>query len=74
MSRLVLVALCALALVAVPFAQGASTNVAISQVYAGGGNAGATFSNDYVELLNRTNATVSLTGWSVQYASAASTS
>jgi hypothetical protein len=79
MSRLVLCALCALSLLAVPFARaplalGASSNVAISQIYAGGGNAGATFANDYVELLNRGAGTVSLTGWSLQYASAASTS
>jgi hypothetical protein len=73
MSRLVLVALAALVLL-VPLAHGAATNVAISQIYAGGGNAGATYANDYVELLNRSASTVSLSGWSVQYASAASTS
>jgi lamin tail-like protein len=79
MSRLVVCALCALSLVVVPLAhvpqaRGAASNVAISQIYAGGGNAGATFANDYVELLNRGAGTVSLAGWSVQYASAASTS
>jgi len=74
MSRVLALALCALFLLAVPLAHGAATNVAISQIYAGGGNAGATFANDYVELLNRSSSTVSLTGWSVQYASAASTS
>jgi uncharacterized protein len=75
MSRLALLVV-ALCLVAVPFAAGASSSssLAISQIYAGGGNAGATFANDYVELLNRSSSTVSLTGWSVQYASAASTS
>ena len=43
--------------------------VLISQVYGGGGNTGATYKNDYVELYNRSNATVSLAGWSVQYTS-----
>jgi endonuclease G len=43
--------------------------VVISQVYGGGGNGGATFSNDFVELYNRTADPVDLTGWSLQYAS-----
>jgi DNA/RNA endonuclease G (NUC1) len=47
--------------------------IVISQVYGGGGNSGATFRNDYVELYNRGTATVDVTGWSVQYASAAGT-
>jgi endonuclease G len=49
-------------------------HVVISQVYGGGGNAGATFTNDFVELYNPTNETVNVTGWSLQYASAAGTS
>jgi hypothetical protein len=73
MSRFVLAAVLA-ALLVVPLAQGATSNVALSQVYAGGGNAGATFSNDFVELVNRSASPLALTGWSVQYASAASTS
>ena len=48
-------------------------HVVISQVYGGGGNTGAPFTNDYVELYNPTANTVSLTGWSVQYASATNT-
>ncbi|WP_373067730.1 DNA/RNA non-specific endonuclease [Gemmatimonas sp.] len=47
--------------------------VVISQVYGGGGNAGATFRNDFVELYNNTPAAVNLEGWSVQYASATGT-
>ncbi|WP_307848442.1 ExeM/NucH family extracellular endonuclease [Microbispora oryzae] len=47
--------------------------VVISQVYGGGGNAGAPYTNDFVELFNRSGATVSLDGWSVQYASATGT-
>jgi len=44
--------------------------VVISQVYGGGGNSGATFKNDFIELFNRGDAPVDITGWSVQYASA----
>ncbi|HEX8409475.1 MAG TPA: lamin tail domain-containing protein, partial [Thermoanaerobaculia bacterium] len=51
-------------------AQGAS-NVVISQVYGGGGNAGATYRNDFIELFNRGTSPVNLAGWSVQYASSA---
>jgi predicted extracellular nuclease len=43
--------------------------VVISQVYGGGGNSGATFKNDFIEVFNRGDAAVDLTGWSVQYAS-----
>jgi hypothetical protein len=61
----------ALALGAAPaFAVG---NVVISQVYAGGGNTGAPWQNDYVELFNRSGAPVDISGWSVQYASSAGT-
>ncbi|OWP62775.1 hypothetical protein CDA63_12765 [Hymenobacter amundsenii] len=44
--------------------------VVISQLYGGGGNVGATYKNDFVELYNRSAAAVSLAGWSVQYAAA----
>ncbi len=43
--------------------------VVISQVYGGGGNSGATFRNDYVELHNVGGAPVDLQGWFIQYAS-----
>jgi endonuclease G len=52
----------------------ATSDVVISQVYGGGGNSGATYKNDFIELYNRGTATVPLTGWSVQYASSAGTS
>ena len=42
-------------------------------VYGGGGNAGATFRNDFIEMFNRGTAPMALGGWSVQYASAAGT-
>ncbi len=46
-----------------------STDVKISQVYGGGGNAGADYRNDFIELFNRSATDVSVAGWSVQYAS-----
>jgi hypothetical protein len=54
-------------------ALGASPDLVVSQIFAGGGNAGASFTNDYVELFNRGGSTVDLSGWSVQYATAAGT-
>jgi len=48
----------------------AASDVVISQVYGGGGNAGATYKSDFIELLNRSTAPVAMNGWSVQYASA----
>ncbi|HUS12361.1 MAG TPA: lamin tail domain-containing protein [Pyrinomonadaceae bacterium] len=46
----------------------------ISQVYGGGGNAGATYTNDFIELFNRGTTTIdfSVTPYSVQYAAATS--
>jgi len=48
-------------------------HVVISQVYGGGGNGGATFRNDYVELYNPSTTTFDLGGWSIQYGSASGT-
>ncbi|GAB3856975.1 hypothetical protein GCM10028822_29980 [Hymenobacter terrigena] len=47
--------------------------VVISQVYGGGGSASATYTTDYIELHNNSSAPVSLSGYSVQYASATGT-
>lgn len=44
-------------------------NVVISQIYGGGGNSGATYTHDFIELYNQTSSSVNLSGWSVQYAS-----
>jgi hypothetical protein len=41
----------------------APPQVVISQVYGGGGNSGATYNADYVELFNRGGATVAIGGW-----------
>ncbi|MFZ2490088.1 MAG: DNA/RNA non-specific endonuclease, partial [Thermoanaerobaculia bacterium] len=49
-------------------------HIVISQVYGGGGNSGATYRNDFVELFNPTTGAVDLGGWSLQYASASGTS
>ena len=56
------------------YAGSGSTSLVVAQLYASGGNSGATYANDYVELFNRGTSSVDLTGWTVQYASAASTS
>ena len=58
---------------AVPTARSASPDIVVSQVFAGGGNAGAPFTNDFVELFNRGSTTVDVSGWTVQYASASGT-
>ena len=49
-------------------------HLVISQLYGGGGNTGAAYTNDYVELYNPTGVSFNLAGWSLQYASAAGTS
>lgn len=72
--RLVLALLFAGALLLAPAARSASSDMVVSQVYAGGGNSGATFANDFVELFNRGSAAVDLGTWSIQYASASGTS
>ncbi|MDQ1678611.1 MAG: uncharacterized protein QOC93_3755 [Actinomycetota bacterium] len=51
-----------------------SPDVLLSEVYGGGGNSGAPYRNDFVELVNLGSAPVGLDGWSVQYASATGTS
>jgi predicted extracellular nuclease len=63
----------ALVVAAVPAAVGATPGVVVSQLYAGGGNSGATYTNDFVELFNPGSASVDLSGWTIQYASAAGT-
>ncbi len=49
-------------------------SLVVSQVYGAGGNTGAAYANDFVEFHNRGSAAISLTGKSLQYASAAGTS
>ena len=52
----------------------AAGDIVISQVYGGGGNSGATYKNDFIELYNRGATDVDISTWSVQYASATGTS
>ncbi len=47
----------------------ASPDVVITEVYGGGGNSGAPYTNDFVELTNNGSSAVDVSGWSVQYAS-----
>ncbi|WP_394696377.1 lamin tail domain-containing protein [Pseudoxanthomonas japonensis] len=54
-------------------ASSVQAQVVISQVYGGGGNSGATLKSDFIELRNNGPTAVDLTGWSVQYTSAAGT-
>jgi predicted extracellular nuclease len=56
-----------------PRAEAVSPNIVTSQVFGGGGNAGAIYTHDFIELFNRGTAAVSVNGWSVQYASATGT-
>src|SRR4051812_8595933 len=49
-------------------------HVVISQYFGGGGNAGAPYKNDFIELYNPTDQDVVLDNWSVQYASTTGTS
>ncbi|MHB2252714.1 ExeM/NucH family extracellular endonuclease [Corynebacterium aurimucosum] len=43
------------------------SNAVISEVYGGGGNKNAPFTNDFIELYNPTDSAIDLTGWSVEY-------
>src|SRR4030095_5997754 len=51
----------------------ADPNIRISQIYTRGGEAGATFQNDFVELFNRGNVPVDLSGWSLNISNFAGT-
>ena len=51
-----------------------TSHVVISEVYGGGGNSGAQYRNDFVELYNSGDVAQSVDGWSVQYASSAGAS
>ncbi|PPH31979.1 ExeM/NucH family extracellular endonuclease [Rathayibacter sp. AY1F9] len=77
--RLALAALAGLALVATPLVATPATaapsgdELVISEIFARGGSAGATYSNRFVELYNPTGADVALSGLSLQYRSATGT-
>ncbi|HZP67357.1 MAG TPA: lamin tail domain-containing protein [Rudaea sp.] len=63
-----------LGIVALAGAAAADAQVVISQVYGGGGNSGATYKNDFIELFNAGSTAQDLTGWSVQYSGATNSS
>ncbi|MFS3130490.1 ExeM/NucH family extracellular endonuclease [Nocardioides sp. Bht2] len=58
-----------------PSAQAATdaSGLVISEAYGGGGNSGATYTHDFVELYNPTDAAISVSGLSIQYRSATGT-
>jgi uncharacterized protein len=70
--RVLLTTIAAALVLAAP-ASAASPDIVISQVYGGGGNAGAQYRNDFIELYNRGTTDVTVTGWSVQYAASGGT-
>jgi uncharacterized protein len=69
---LVLLSLLALPLAAAPASGSGAGSIVVGELYASGGNSGAAYANDYVELFNRGAGAVAVDGWTVQYASAAS--
>lgn len=50
-----------------------STGLVINEVYGGGGNSGAPWNRDFIEITNRGTEPVSVAGWSVQYHAATGT-
>jgi predicted extracellular nuclease len=77
--RRVVVATVGVASVIAALAVGAPANAApssglvINEVYGGGGNSGATFTNDFIELANRGTTAVDVSGYAVQYHSGSAT-
>jgi hypothetical protein len=71
---LVLLAVLALPLGAASARGSGSGSIVVGALYAAGGNSGAVYANDYVELFNRGAGPVAIDGWTLQYASAAGTS
>ncbi|MEI8086415.1 MAG: C10 family peptidase [Paludibacter sp.] len=49
-----------------------TADVIISQVYGGGGNTGATYKSDFIELFNTTNSDINISGWNLYYLGATS--
>ncbi|HEY2209110.1 MAG TPA: lamin tail domain-containing protein [Gaiellaceae bacterium] len=71
---LVLLSALALPLGAASARGSGSGSLVVGELYAAGGNSGAVYANDYVELFNRGASPVAVDGWTLQYASAASAS
>jgi hypothetical protein len=71
---LLLLSLLALPLAAASARGSGSGSIVVGELYAAGGNSGAAYANDYVDLFNRGASPVAIDGWTLQYASAASAS
>ncbi len=67
LAALVLVTIAAGSYAERPADAAGSGDVVVSQVYGGGGNSGAPFHNDFVEVFNRGATAVNLSGWVVRY-------
>ncbi len=52
----------------------ADADLVINEVYGGGGNSGATYTNDFVELYNKGTDAIDLSSYAIQYASSGGTS
>ncbi|WP_424641827.1 endonuclease/exonuclease/phosphatase family protein [Embleya sp. AB8] len=61
----------ALVLAPAPAVAAPAADVLLAEVYGGGGNSGATLTNDFIELANKGSAAVAIDGWTVQYLPAA---
>ncbi len=56
-----------------PASAALADHLVVNEAYGGGGNSGATWTNDFIELYNPTDAPISLAGLSVQYRSSGGT-
>jgi hypothetical protein len=70
---LILLSALALPLAAASARGSGSGSIVLGEIYAAGGNSGAAFANDYVELFNRGSGAVAVDGWTLQYATAGGT-
>jgi len=61
------------AIAATPASAAPSAGLVVNEVYGGGGNSGATYTNDFIEIANRGSSPVDVSGWSVQYHAATGT-
>lgn len=50
-----------------------ANHLVINEVYGGGGNAGSTYKNDYIEIYNPTSKPIEVSNYSIQYASSSGT-
>jgi len=71
---LVLLSILALPLAAASARGSGAGSVVVGELFAAGGNSGASYANDYVELFNRGGGAVAVDGWTLQYATAGGTS